>query len=376
VFTPEARLAELWEWFENPRSNREQGNFPTDSDLSTLSKQLDARICLMRDADSTRRVRTFVIEPQSHDLRGVQFVFSRREIVVPERREDGAELSVRAASMDPAARARLMSIVLAGFGVSDDKQIERGGVFVGHHASAAPGSGVGRLDFVMGGGANYSAIPFQVPEDLPPLTLLGSRTEFVLLEGAPREDFEFILEIGRDPERAESKLAVDSLRQLWDKWLVAKPHGDEESEIVSDGTLVRAGRDVRGIVGLLRVASGDLVSYGLQMELRRAPLNGLRVLASTPEFDLRSRFDEDPFGLSALASQGEERMLIRLWPERTMLNSTRANMMGRGIGCLEPGFDLPADAENGDGFVNVGRSEQVLAENIKIFLSHVSNRAS
>lgn len=356
--------------------SNEVGPFPTDEDLGLLSKQLDARICLMRDADATRRVRTFVIEPHNGELRGAQFVLSRREIVVPERREDGMDLTVRAGSMDPVLRAGILERILARFGVSKDNQIVRDDSFFGPHAFAAPGTGLTRIDFTLAGGGHYPATSFQVPEDLPPVTLLGSRTEFVLLEESPRQDFEFVLELGRDPLRTESRIALESVRNLWDKWLEAKPHVSSDSAALSDLVLVHAGRDVRGIVGLLRVASGDLVSYGLQIELRRPPLKGLRVLASTPEFDLRSRLEETDFPLLAGAAPDEGRMLIRLWPERSMLMTTRANLMGRLIGCLEPRFTLPPESEYTDGFVDIGPSQQLLARNIRIFLSHLSNRAS
>lgn len=344
---PTPQLSELWKWLKTAPHHRELVQFPSDQDLMGLAERLDARITLFREADDSKVGYTFQIQPHDPQYRGVVFSFSNRtEVLAPTGRADSSELSVHPLpTVGPESQIAALREALRLLGVTRAAQVERDGTLNFGRPSAD--IGLDRINFMRQGGFFLA--------DLGEQYRIGRMTKCVLCEGVGKGDFEYVLRLGNREFQRET------LRRLWDEWVVARPHSAERAVVTTDRELRSAARQVSGLVGLMREATAEGVTYGLQTVLLSDILNGMRVVVTAPSRE--PQFDGgDP-------SEGmHDKMLMRVLGASGILAASRARMMTRVMRGLAPEF-RPAPDEPLPDVLDLGRSSILCSRNVRLFLS-------
>lgn len=346
VLVPEVRLPDLWKWITKSDPAAESASFGADRDLATLSKQLGARVTLKREGYHDQRVRSLFIEPTSGDCSGLSFIFSRRDGVGSFHPDEAFIVRIKSMSRNPEERGEAWRSLLAAIGISSQGQIEhRGG---GERSSARPAArfGVDTVEFRVEQGAREHPL-----------------VEAVVLEGSPLDDLQFLLELGRDTELDEVGTSVDAAREWWARWLVGMPHGEGRPavEIPSDREILSASLRTRSVVGLLRIASGESVTYGLQLELLRHPLTHLNVLVRNPGVDV-----DRPAYLSLPDWEVDQGKTIRLWPVNSLPAPDQNALMERIIRAISPGDPSLSPGEPIETVSYRGTSPTILAREVQI----------
>ncbi len=344
---PTAQLTELWKWLKTAPHHRELVQFPSDRDLTDLAARLDARVTLFREADDSKVGYTFQIQPHDPQYRGVVFSFrNRTEVLAPNNRTESSELSVHPLpTIEPGSQVAALREALRLLGVTRAAQVEREGTLNFGRPSAD--IGLDRINFMRQGGLFLS--------DLGEEYRVGRMTKCILCEGVGKSDFEYVLRLGNREFQRET------MRRLWDEWVVARPHSADRAVVRTDRELRSAARQVSGLVGLMREATAESVTYGIHTVLLSDALNGMRVVVTAPS--------REPYANASEAVEGGgDKMLMRVLGTSGLLAASRARMMTRVMRGLAPDF-RPAPDEHLPEVLDLGRSSILCSRNVRLFLN-------
>ncbi|MFM1847854.1 MAG: hypothetical protein RL417_1328 [Pseudomonadota bacterium] len=347
--SPGPELTELWKWVTTTPHHRELVYFPSDRQLQDLATRLDSRITLFREADESKVGYTFQIQPFDEQFRGVVFSFSNRvEVLNPSGRSDSSELSIHALpNMGPESQVAALREALRILGVTRAAQVEREGTL--SFGRPSPDTGLDRINFMRQAGG-YLA-------DLGEQYRIGRMTKCIMCEGIGKSDFEYVLSLGaREFQR-------ETAQKLWERWLVMRPHQADQAIAPTDRELRSAARQVSGLVGLMREATAEGVTYGLQTVLLSDSLNGLRLVVTTPSPETRARYLDGVVP----GEHTQERMLMRVLGAPGILSACRARVMTRVLKGIAPDF-RPATNEQLPDIVDLGRSPILCSRNVRLFL--------